>query len=129
MLPALRRSKRPRGFYNGTEIYHVSFEVSDPDLVPLEGGTFAPALNAAPGIGSNDPKTSARSKIVPFVNGQTGIDNPDRRGLNSALLGQAAMAAGARTRQMKFDDIRELADQGYITGPAGAFGPGGFIVN
>lgn len=30
---------------------------------------------------------------------------------------------------MKFDDIRELADQGYTTGPAGSFGPGGFIVN
>lgn len=66
----------------------MSFEVSNPDVAPLEGGTFAPALNAAPGIGSNDPKTSARSQIVPFVNGQTGIGNPNRQGLNSALLGQ-----------------------------------------
>ena len=150
--------KETEGFYNGKEIYYVSFEVSNPDVAPLEGGTYAPALNAAPGIGSNDPKTSARSQIVPFVNGQTGIDNPNRQGLNSALLGQgdplnvtnsaphndkysplwdahpaiwtdAAIAAGVRTRQMKFDDIRELADQGYITGPGGTFGPGGFIVN
>ena len=61
------------GFYNDKEIYYVSFEVSNPDVAPLEGGTFAPALNGAPGIGSNDPKTSARSQIVPYVNGQTGI--------------------------------------------------------
>ena len=150
--------KETEGFYNDKEIYYVSFEVSNPDVAPLEGGTFAPALNGAPGIGSNDPKTSARSQIVPFVNGQTGIENPNRQGLNSALLGQGdplnvtnsaphndkysplwdvhpaiwtetAIAAGVRTRQMKFDDIRELADSGYITGPGGTFGPGGFIVN
>ncbi len=150
--------RETEGFYNGKEIYYVSFEVSNPDVAPLEGGTFAPALNAAPGIGSNDPKTSARSQIAPFVNGQTGIDNPNRQGLNSALLGQgdplnvtnsaphndkysplwdahpaiwtdAAIAAGVRTRQMEFDDVSELADDGFITGPAGFFGPAGFIVN
>jgi hypothetical protein len=150
--------KETEGFYNDKEIYYVSFDVSNPDVAALEGATFAPNMNAAPGLGSGDPKTSARSAIVPFVNGQTGVGNPNRQGLNSALLGEGdplnvvesaphndkysplwdvhpaiwtdkAIAAGVRTLQTKVDEIRQLADQGYITGPGGSFGAAGFIVN
>ena len=56
-------------------------------IAALEASTFAPNMNAAPGLGSNDADTSARAAIIPFVNGQTGAENPERQGLNSALLG------------------------------------------
>jgi hypothetical protein len=146
------------GFYEGKEVYYVSFDVSAPDVAALEAATFAPSLNAAPGLGSNDKKTSARSGIAPFVNGQTGVDNPNRQGLNSALLGEGdplnvveslpgsnrysplwdvhvavwtdrAIAEGANTVQTDFDDIEDLAEGGYITGPGGSFDAVGFIVN
>lgn len=146
------------GFYDGKEVYYVSFDVSDPGIAALEGSTYAPALNAAPVAGS-DGQTSARSGIAPFVNGQTGADNPQRQGLSSALLGEgsplnvvqslpknskysplwdvhatawtdAAIEAGVNTRQTDFDDIEELAEDGLVTGPGGApWGAIGVIVN
>lgn len=146
------------GSYEGKDVYYVSFDASQPDVAALEGVTSAPNLNAAPGLGSNDKATSARSGIAPFVNGQTGVDNPERQGLNSALLGEgdplnvvqtrprqkeysplwdvhlsvwspAATAAGRNTRQTDFDTIAELAARGDIVGPGGAWGAVGAIVN
>ncbi len=146
------------GFYDGEEVYYVSFDASQPDVAALEGVTHAPNLNTAPGLGSNDRRTSARSGIAPFTNGQTGIDNPNRQGLNSALLGEgdplnviqtrprqddysplwdvhlsvwsaAAVAAGHNVVQTDFDDIIDLAEDGAIVGPAGGWGAVGAIVN
>ena len=74
------------GLYEGDVVYYVSFDSSHPMGATLEAATFAPNLNAAPGLGSNDG-LSARAGIIAFVNGQTGVDNPQRQGLNSALLG------------------------------------------
>jgi hypothetical protein len=146
------------GFYEGKEVYYVSFDVSAPDVAALEGATYAPDLNAAPVLGSNDKKRSARSGIAPFANGQTGVDNPERQGLNSALLGEGdplnvveslpdsnrysplwdvhlavwterAIAEGMVSLQVDFDDIEDLAEDGYIAGPAGPFDAVGVIVN
>lgn len=78
------------GFYHGKDILYISTDVSAPDVAALEASTFAPNLNAAPGLASNDPETSARAAIIPFVNGQTGVGNPERQGLNSTLLGEGA---------------------------------------
>ncbi len=78
------------GFYHGKGILYISTEATDPVVAALEAATFAPNLNAAPGLGSNDPNSSARASIIPFVNGQTGIFNPERQGLQSALLGEGA---------------------------------------
>lgn len=146
------------GFYEGDEVYYVSFDASAPDVAALEGVTWAPALDAAPGLGSNAGR-SARSGIVPFVNGRTGADDPERQGLNSALLGEGdplnviqtlagdsdysplwdvhltqwtgvAQAARADLQQDDFDRIRRLADNGLVTGPGGApWGAVGAIVN
>jgi hypothetical protein len=151
--------RETEGFYEGKTVYYVSFDSSAPDIAALEAATYAPALNAAPGLGSNDPKTSARSGIIPFVNGQTGIDNPERQGLNSALLDgadplnivqtlpddgeysplwdvhatqwtPATTAAGQNLHQTDFDAVRGLADSGTITGPGGGkWGAIGVIVN
>lgn len=145
------------GFYDGKEVYYVSFDASAPDVAALEAATFAPNLNVAPGLG-NGGGSSSRSGIAPFANGQTGVDNPQRQGLNSALLGEGdplnviqsrpgqgkysplwdvhlsvwsagAVAGGANTLQVDFDDIGDLAESGAIGGPAGAWGAVGIIVN
>jgi len=76
------------GFYEGNRIMYLHQEASVELVAAIEGSTFAPNLNAAPGEGSNDPQTSARSAIIPVVNGERGVDNPDRQGLESALLGE-----------------------------------------
>ncbi|MCK7497440.1 MAG: hypothetical protein MZW92_46595 [Comamonadaceae bacterium] len=52
---------------------------------PLENVTYAPRLNAAPFAGG-DGTDSARASLAAFVNGQTGAANPQRQGLNSAML-------------------------------------------
>ena len=57
-------------------------------VAAAEGSTYAPNLDASPGLGSNDTETSARSAIIPIVNGATGVGNPNRQGLNSALRGE-----------------------------------------
>lgn len=146
------------GFYNGKEVYYVSFEASDAGAAALEAATYAPALNDAPGQGSSLP-TSARSGIIPFVNGMTGSANPERQGLNSALLGEGdplnivqstprnekysplwdvhlarwsdeAVAQGKNVLQDDFEDVARLAQDGTIVSPSGGpWGASGFIVN
>jgi hypothetical protein len=78
------------GFYNGHAILYLSTEASNPVAATLEASTFTPNLDAAPGIASDDKATSARAGIVPFVNGATGVDDPERQGLSSAVLGEGA---------------------------------------
>ncbi|GAB4124168.1 MAG: hypothetical protein Fur005_31150 [Roseiflexaceae bacterium] len=147
------------GFYDGRKVYYVSFDASDTGVAALEASTYAPALNAAPGLGSNDVKTSARSGIAPFANGQTGVNNPNRQGLSSALLGEGspmnvvqssphnqkysplwdahltfwsdtAVATQRNTLQDDFDKIIDLAEEGVVTGPGGAaWGAIGVVIN
>lgn len=131
---------------------YVSTDSSDPAAAALEDVTYAPALNAAPFAGG-DGTDSARASLAAFVNGQTGPNNPNRQGLNSAVLDgldplnnlawnpsqgrysplwdvfaagwtNAAIAAGKNVRQTAFADVAKLAKDGLITAPGGAgFGP------
>jgi hypothetical protein len=77
-----------RGFYEFDHILYLHQEGSIELVAAVEGSTWAPNLNAAPGLASNDPAFSARSAIIPVVNGERGVGNPDRQGLESALLGE-----------------------------------------
>lgn len=72
------------------EIFLTSAVAFDPMAATLEGSTFAPNIDAAPGIAADDPAFSARAAIIPIVNAQTGVDNPDRQGLVSAILGEGS---------------------------------------
>lgn len=76
------------GFYEEDFVLYLSTEASVDDIAALESGTFAPNLNAAPSAGDRDPETSSREAIIPIVNGATGIDNPERQGLRSAVAGE-----------------------------------------
>ncbi len=138
------------GFYHDNPIFYISTEASVSVVAALERATFAPRLNAAPGVGSNDPDTSARASIIPIVNGQTGATNPQRQGLQSALLDgldplnitiahpggenysplwdvhpavwtDAAIASGQRVRLTHHDKVAENVQDGFIT--SGGDGP------
>ncbi|MFC4947505.1 hypothetical protein [Pseudonocardia sp. GCM10023141] len=76
------------GFWNGHRTIYLHLDASSPVVAAAEASNFAPNLDAAPGLGSNDVNTSARSAILPIVNGPVGATNPQRQGLNSALRGE-----------------------------------------
>ena len=146
------------GFQGGKPVLYISTDASFDVAATLENATYAPKLNAAPRAG-DDSGDSARASLAAFVNGQTGAANPQRQGLNSALLdglsplnvlrwnpsqgnysplwdvhpaawSAAAIATGQNLRQTDWGTIQGLVDHGLITGPAGApFGPGNFIVD
>jgi hypothetical protein len=76
-----------KGFVNGTPNYYLHTDGSAPLLAALETSTYAKNLAAAPGRGSN-AASSALSAIIPVINGPRGKHNPQRQGLQSALLGE-----------------------------------------
>lgn len=76
------------GFWHGHKILYLHQDASDAVTAALEGSTFAPNMNAAPGLASDDPDTSARAAILPVVNGELGAGNPERQGLSSAIFGE-----------------------------------------
>lgn len=75
------------GFGDHHLVYYLRTDGSIPLLAAIEASNLAPNLNAAPAEGSNDAN-SARSAIIPIVNGPWGATNPKRQGLESALLGE-----------------------------------------
>ena len=82
------RMKTFFGFWNGHRTVYLHQDATSPVVAAAEGSVFAPNLDTAPGLGSNDVATSARSAIIPIVNGAVGVNNPQRQGLNSALRGE-----------------------------------------
>ena len=147
-----------RGFQGGRGVRYLSTDASDPAVAALENVTYAPALKQAPRAGG-DGTDSARASLAAFVNGQTGANNPQRQGLNSALLdglsplnvlfwnpkqgrysplwdvfptlwSDQAVAAGRNVRQTDFGQVENLAQKGTVTGPDGApFAAADFVVN
>jgi hypothetical protein len=132
------------GFARGNAVSYLSTDASDPAVAALEGSTSVPRLAQAPRAG-DDSTHSARASLAGFVNGPTGADNPQRQGINSALLGQGdplnvlawlpgqgrysslwdvhltQWAPGRTpTRVTRFADVEDLADAGAVTGPGGA---------
>lgn len=74
------------GFFEGAEVRYLRLDASVDVVAALEESTLAPNLGLIPGEGSNGPD-SARSPIVPIVNGVIEEGDPDRQGLQSAVLG------------------------------------------
>lgn len=131
------------GFYEGERVQYLHQEASVELVAALEGSTWAPNLDAAPGLASFDRDASARAAIIPIVNGQRGVDDPRRQGLQSAVAGEgdplnitqvvpgdndytpiwdvtpavwtdAAIAAGERVRLTDHDDVAELFSDGLL---------------
>lgn len=141
-----------RGFYNGHRIIYFRMDASSEALAAIEASTFAPNLDFAPGLGSDDPDTSAREAIIPAVNGPRGVGNPERQGLESALLGEgdplniiqeepgdnryspvwdvtpyvwtdAAIAAGRRRQLRAAGEVRNEFAKGNIVSASFSAGP------
>jgi hypothetical protein len=78
------------GCYDNESVHYASFEASDAGAAAIEDVTYAPSLNAAPAQGCADAAvvapTCSREPLIAFTNGQTGLANPERQGLNAAIL-------------------------------------------
>ena len=77
--------RETEGRYDHQVVHYVSFDASASVPAAIEDVTYAPALGAAPTPG-DESDASSREGLVAFTNGQTGVDNPQRQGLSSALL-------------------------------------------
>jgi hypothetical protein len=127
---------------------YLSTEASDKVVATLDTGTFAPALADLP-VGRDDSAFSPIERLFPIANGQTGKNNPQRQGLNSAVKGegdplhiiggvptvasdyspawdlnlgewtQEAIDRGYRARVIDEFQLLGLVADGYITGPDG----------
>jgi hypothetical protein len=82
--------KETDGCYDNESVHYASFDASDLGAAAIEDVTYAPALGAAPSLGCADAAvvaaTCSRESLIAFINGQTGPANPQRQGLNAALL-------------------------------------------
>jgi hypothetical protein len=82
--------KETDGCYDNESVHYASFDASDMGAAAIEDVTFAPALGSAPSLGCADAAVVAancsRESLIAFINGQTGTTNPQRQGLNAALL-------------------------------------------
>ena len=78
------------GCYDNESVHYASFDASDPVAAAIEDVTYAPNLDAAPSPGCADAMVVAancsRESLIAFTNGQTGPTNPQRQGLNAAIL-------------------------------------------
>jgi hypothetical protein len=78
------------GCYDNESVHYASFDASNPVAAAIEDVTYAPNLDAAPLPGCADAAVVAtkcsRESLIAFTNGQTGASNPQRQGLNAAIL-------------------------------------------
>ena len=75
------------GFSFARPVLYLSTDASVPLAAALEASTPAPKL-ASITTGRDDSAFSAVERIFVFANGPTGQGNPQRQGLNSALMGE-----------------------------------------
>jgi hypothetical protein len=78
------------GCYDNESVHYASFDASNPVAATIEDVTYAPSLDLAPAPGCADAAVVAancsRESLIAFTNGQTGATNPERQGLNAAIL-------------------------------------------
>ena len=136
------------GFSFARPILYLSTDANDPAFATAEGVTYAPGLRNV-SVGGDDSAFSAIERIFIATNGPTGVGNPQRQGLNSAVRGEGsplnvfggiptvandysplwdaniyswtreAIERGYRSRNFEEFRILGLAAQGHITGPNG----------
>ena len=69
------------GFADGKHLRYLSFDANSEESATLEASTFAPAE-------SDILQSGATQVIYTIKNGRTGVKDPERQGLNSALSGE-----------------------------------------
>lgn len=89
------------GFDSGQPIIYLSTEASDPTTATLERATYVPLLGDTPFTGGDDFLGSGRERIFPFINGQTGLNNPEAQGLTHLILdGHASEDANLQNQKL-----------------------------
>lgn len=86
------------GRAEGRVVHYFSTDASVPPGAVLENVTFAALLQRTPGsapLAENTDHRTSRAGIVAFTNGQTGLANPQRQGLNSTILDSPAFGSGS----------------------------------
>lgn len=73
------------GFTFSKPILYLSTEANDPVVAALETATYAPAMDDLPFAQEDALPGESAERIYVFVNGASGLDNPHRQGLYSAL--------------------------------------------
>jgi hypothetical protein len=74
------------GFYENKPVHYASFDASDATVAAIEDVTYAPNLNAAPAPDDEDGRSSAREKLIAFLNGPADPGLALDQGVNFALL-------------------------------------------
>lgn len=85
------------GCYENQSVHYASFDASIALAAAIEDVTYAPALGSAPSAGCAEGDVTAtppgsegmgcsREGLIAFINGQTGLSNANRQGLNAAIL-------------------------------------------
>ena len=69
-----------KGFDGSEPIVYLSTDAGQPLSAVLERSTYVPALNDASCNGCDDFLGSARERLFSFINGQTGVNNPQAQG-------------------------------------------------
>jgi hypothetical protein len=88
-----------KGFDSGEPIVYLSTDAGQPLTAVLERSTYVPALNDASFNGGDDFLGSARERLFGFINGQTGVNNPQAQGFQHLALdgGVADNASASNT--------------------------------
>jgi hypothetical protein len=141
--------KLTSGFSFARPVLYLSTDASSALAAALEESTDAPKMGAIT-TGRDDSAFSAVERIFSFANGPTGNNNPQRQGLNSALMGEGSplnvlggiptiatdyspmwdLNLGQWTQQAIDNDYRSrlteefailgFVEKGWVTGPNGS---------
>jgi hypothetical protein len=137
------------GFSFARPVLYLSTDASSSLVAALEEATLAPGLQDIE-IGNDDSAFSAVERIFVAINGQRGCENPQRQGIESALMDgrrplnvlggiptvatdysplwdlnayqwtQFSIDKGYRARLTEEFEILSVAQRGFITGIDGA---------
>ena len=137
------------GFSFARPVLYLSTDASSPVVAALEEATYAPGLSEIE-VGNDDSAFSAVERIFVAINGPRGCNNPQRQGIESAMIDgrrplnvlggiptvatdysplwdlnayqwtQSAIDLGYRSRLTEEFQILSFAERGFITGIGGA---------
>jgi hypothetical protein len=121
-----------KGFDGSQPIVYLSTDAGQPLTAVLERSTYVPALNDASFNGGDDFLGSARERLFAFVNGQTGVNNPNAQGFqhfakDSPISENAVQTNTAFINAMRYggDILNVFGDFPTLTDPrhADAYSP------
>ena len=99
-----------KGFDAGQPIVYLSTDAGQPLTAVLERSTYVPALNDVSYNGGDDFLGSARERLFGFVNGQTGVSNPNAQGFQHLGLDGSVSQNAVQTNTKFINGLRYGGD-------------------